>query len=414
MPSWWSKLKALFGGSPERPTERPAAEPAQWLDADAPGNPFDVPILDLMVTQTLVATSTDPQVAARSVSWSGRTGEDLEPGPLLERPAIDCNLTYAAARSLPEGLLHTPSSMDEKWVLAWRGGRVLVVHSWSGEIEAVADATHVDETLTIHELRLAESTPLSSGDPVAVLDWMIRSHALQQKLPFPADDATAALFEAVPFTAFTFFGNVIFCAARSWNPPPVERPLRSDGLLVRAVQSGDLDAVNSALGEDVDSPSTFEGYTPLHIAIVKGSLPLIARLLEAGADVRRRADGGMFALGIAIVHGHDDAVLDALAAAGAELDATNDDGFGALHAACEVGRVDAIEWLLARGADIEARTNRGFAPLHIAGALGHLDAAKALVSRGADRGAVSTDNKDVMALAREEGQAEVVAWLEAM
>src|SRR4051794_34424211 len=91
-------------GSREKPEpeERPRSA-ARWLAADAPENPFGVRLLDLMVTQDIVAASTDPEIAARSVSWAGARLDEFDLSPALRVPHVDCTLEYSTAKSLPDG-----------------------------------------------------------------------------------------------------------------------------------------------------------------------------------------------------------------------------------------------------------------------------------------------------------------------
>jgi hypothetical protein len=422
--NWWKKLFRRSNSNPSRPAKDlggdipppnrgRAQEKASWLPADGPGNPFNVELLDLMVTQTIVATTTDRAIAARSVSWSGSLGEELDITHVADLPPIDCVIRLPVERSLPDGLLFTPSSMDEKWVIAWRQGRIIAARSWTGSVEVVADAKRDGDTLLIERVRVLESSPFRTlGTLPHTFEWLLRSHALGEKLPFPAHDEGAAILEEAPLTAFSAFGNVIFCAAKSWKPPPVRKPLRSDGRVVAAIREGDLKKLARAVdaGEDVDAPSTFEGYTALHLAVVRGETPAVERLIALGADVNRRCDRDMFALGLAIVHGAPPELFGALERAGADLQASNADGFGALHAAAEVGNAWAVRWLVERGHRLDGRTTRGHTPLQIGCGLGHLEAVKALVALGAD---VSEPSPDGVALdiALREGHANVVEWL---
>ncbi|MEM7674905.1 MAG: ankyrin repeat domain-containing protein [Myxococcota bacterium] len=411
MSDWWSKL---FGWlSTDKPTaEAPVAEPARWLAADDPGNPFEFPILDLMITQSLMAASDDPAAASRAISWSQDLGASLNPQEVLAEAPISCDLRYPISGRLPDGLLFAPETMDQKWVICFREGRIIVARSWTGDVAAVAETRYDNDCLVIYELRIAASTPLLTDNPAEVFDWLIRSHALDQRLPFPADNGTAALFEQVPHTAFSAFGNVIFCAARMWAPP--EPPLlHSTGRVVQLIRQEDPDGAVAAVqaGEDIDAPSTFDGYTALHTAIVQGDLTSIQKLLAAGADIDRRSDSGMFALGIAIVHGHGLDVLDAIDAAGADLHQRNQDGFGALHAAAEVDRGDVIPWLVERGLEIEACTRHGHTALHVACGLGHLNAVRAVVKVGAKLDAPDANGRTAMEIARDEGHEAVAAWI---
>jgi ankyrin len=104
-------------------------------------------------------------------------------------------------------------------------------------------------------------------------------------------------------------------------------------------------------------------------------------------------------------------VIDLLLDRGADIEAADVKGFGALHAAAEVGSVTGIRYLLAKGAKIQAQTKNGLSPLHIACALGHIDATRELVERGADIAATS-ELGTPLEVARREGKGAVVAWLE--
>jgi hypothetical protein len=315
---------------------------------------------------------------------------------------------------LPDGLLFAPTSMDEKWVIAWRNGIIIAARSWTGMVDAIADARIEGSTLVIERIRAVESSPLVMvGDIPDTFEWLLRSHALREKLPLPVNSAGAAMFEETPLMAFSMFGNVIFCAARSWNPPPASKPVRSDGRVIRALRAGALADIERAIadGEDVDAPSTHAGYTALHLAVVRGDAQMVTRLVALGADPNRRADKGMFALGMAIVHDAPPELFAALEHAGVDLFAANDDGFNPLHAACEVGNAWAVRWLVERGHAFEPRTKRGHTPLQIACALGHLAAAQAMVGLGADLEAPSTDGT-ALDIARREGKNEVVNWIE--
>jgi hypothetical protein len=69
-------LKKLFGRAEtpaSTPTEAKAYLPAKWLEANDRGDPFGVPLLDLMELQRMVSRSRNaenkPKRAALSDSW---------------------------------------------------------------------------------------------------------------------------------------------------------------------------------------------------------------------------------------------------------------------------------------------------------------------------------------------------------
>jgi hypothetical protein len=393
MASWWKKV---FGGGDEkgRPPEPAAPQQprARWLPANDSGNPFGVPLLDLMMLQGYLATSKDPQAAARSVSWRESTGAELAPTAVAQRPPIDCELRYPCARSLPDGILYAPPSMDEKWVLALRDGHVMAARSWTGAVEALADARREGEMLVLERLRTVENTGLQMFGPVVeTFDWLVRSHALGQRIPLPVSDQGGAMLEQAPLSGFSSFGKVLFCAAKGWRPPPIKRPLRSDGDVILSARKGDVAALERAVksGADVDSPATFAGYTALHLSIVRKDVALFDALLELGASPAAVADHQTHALGIAVVHKAPMPIFEALAKSALDLTAPNEDGFTALHAAAEVNFPEIVPWLVQHGLSMDARTKRGHTPLHIACGLGHLEVAESLLAAGADANAAS-------------------------
>ncbi|HEY5949697.1 MAG TPA: ankyrin repeat domain-containing protein [Kofleriaceae bacterium] len=421
--SWWKKWfsRGDKATAPSAKTEKATApsaktEKARWLASGDPGNPFPAAILDLMVTQTLLATSTDPDIAARSVSWQKSIGDDIDDSLLADAPAVACTIQLPVDRALPRGLLFAPTSMDQKWVIAWRPPhQIIAARSWTGAAEASAHARIEGSTLIIEHVRAIAGSPLVTfGSLPMTFEWLLRSHALGERIPFPVDNDGAVMFENAPLAAFSAFGNIIFCAAKSWLPPTSKRPLRSDGRVIRAVRDRNASALATAVeaGDDVDAPSTFGGYTALHLAVIRDDVEMFERLVSLDAKLDRRADGGMFALGMAVVHKVSPALFAAMEAHGVDLLATNDDGFNALHAACEVGNAWAVRWLHERGHDLEARTGRGHTALQIACALGHLEAAQALVALGASVDAPSPDGTAVE-IAKREGRDDVEKWLRA-
>lgn len=410
---WFSKPAPAPEPAKPKQTEMPKVH---WLDAGSPGNPFPFAVLDLMFTQGLLSTSADPAVATRSVSWSTSIGDELDISGLLSLPEIPASIRLPVASSFPPGLIFTPRAMEQKWVIAWRPPHVIFARSWTGSVEAIGSTRIEDGSLIIDSLRVRPDSVLQPlGELPAIVEWMLRSHALGQRIPLPVSDGGAAMLEQVPVVAFSTFGSVVFCAARTWKPPPAPKPLRSDGRLVVLARQRDHEGLKKAVadGDDVNAPATFAGYTPLHLAIVNGDTALLKHLLALGADVNHRADRGMFSLAFAVVHAAPPELFEELLAAGVELQAANDDGFNALHAAGETGNTWAVRWLHEHGLELEARTRRNNTPLQIACALGHLDAAKALVALGADVTASSPEGT-ALDIARREGRPEVAAWLESL
>jgi hypothetical protein len=359
----------------------------------------------------VTSTTKDLELAERSLSW--RAGQDERLAWKLEGERFTCDLSYDAATSLPDGMLFVPATMEDKWVIAWRQGKIAAARSWTGATEAVGEAHLEAGRLRISSLSIAANSTLRAlGDPVATFDWLIKSHALNERIPLPVSAEGAEILRGVRLASFGPFGHRCFCAAIDYAAPRSKRPLRSDGALVAAVQDGDANRTEQLIanGGDIHAPSTFRGYTALHLAVVKGELELVKRLLQLGADASRHADEARTVLPLALVHGCNLQIIDLLLEAGAHLEAPDDNGFRSLHAAAEVGSVSGVRHLLIKGACIQAPSKRGLTPLHIACALGHLEAARELVSQGADP-TTPSDLGTPLEVARREGRDDMVDWL---
>ncbi|MBL8742994.1 MAG: hypothetical protein JNK04_17920, partial [Myxococcales bacterium] len=196
-----------------------APESGKWLEPGADGNPFDVRLLDLMANLGVTATTTDPAIAARSVSW--RLGGQRDIDVHVEGTTHGCDLRYPAPRELPEGMLYRPRQMEDKWVIVYRDGRMAAARSWTGETKAVARARHDGDELVLSEVTFADNAGFDVyGDPVAAFDWLIRAHALGARIPFPASADGIAILAAVPLSGFPMYGRQLFCAAVDYELGP--------------------------------------------------------------------------------------------------------------------------------------------------------------------------------------------------
>jgi ankyrin repeat protein len=137
--------------------------------------------------------------------------------------------------------------------------------------------------------------------------------------------------------------------------------------------------------------------TPLHRAARFGREDLAEALVAAGADVEAQNENGEHPLHVAAAYGHP-AVVKVLLAGHADVGARDRGGSTPLHAAAFGhggwenldARIEVAKLVLAAGADVNAREGGGFTPLRYAlGSEGRNSAmADLLLSHGADpRGA---------------------------
>lgn len=163
------------------------------------------------------------------------------------------------------------------------------------------------------------------------------------------------------------------------------------GLLVATAQLGSAEEVTELLGQgfDVNERDAF-GWTPLHHAAEYGDVPTSRILLDHGASQDLTASDGatpiMHALWGATwaqsgqqddrgrtYDGDHAGVIDALVAAGADVDRTDVNGSTALIMAAEGGRIEIVEALLRAGAQLDAVNRAGASALTQAAKGGHLE-----------------------------------------
>ncbi len=141
---------------------------------------------------------------------------------------------------------------------------------------------------------------------------------------------------------------------------------------------------------------------------VAQSLPLVAALLDAGADPN---DG--VTLPLAASAG-DIPVLEALLAHGANVDsAWATDGATSLYAILNWSRTpDGVIWLLEHGADPNAVfAENGETPLHVVARAWDVSLAEAMVAHGAEVGRTRADGRTPYAVAELNGNRAVADWL---
>ena len=173
--------------------------------------------------------------------------------------------------------------------------------------------------------------------------------------------------------------------------------------LHEAARTGDLDAVNHFIivhMADVNATTSY-GDTPLHYATGDGTgvghVPVVSVLIAAGANVNAKEDEGQVPLHQAAIKGNIP-VISMLIAAGADVNARNGYNQTPLHEAAEGGKAIAISVLIAAGASVNAKDAGGGTPLNEAARLAgydHISVAvfSALLAAGADVNAKNNNGK---------------------
>ena len=160
------------------------------------------------------------------------------------------------------------------------------------------------------------------------------------------------------------------------EPTAAEAP---DISIHKAARVGHIEAVKQhlAAGADVNAKDD-DGYTPLDYAVPAGK--------EETADLLRKhggISGAEDSIHVAAIMGNIEAVRQHLAA-GADVNAKNQNGSTPLHLAPASGHKEIAELLIARGADVNAKNKYGVTPLHFAAGYGRKETVELLIAKGAD------------------------------
>uniref|UniRef100_A0A8C1YMT5 Poly [ADP-ribose] polymerase n=1 Tax=Cyprinus carpio TaxID=7962 RepID=A0A8C1YMT5_CYPCA len=154
------------------------------------------------------------------------------------------------------------------------------------------------------------------------------------------------------------------CVFRSSHCPSGSAEPRE---LFEACRSGDLERVKKLVcPENVNSRDTAgRKSTPLHFAAGFGRRDVVDYLLQHGANVHARDDGGLISL----------------------------------HNACSFGHAEVVNLLLQHGADANSRDNWNYTPLHEAATKGKIDVCIVLLQHGAEPTIRNTDGRTALDLA---------------
>jgi hypothetical protein len=117
---------------------------------------------------------------------------------------------------------------------------------------------------------------------------------------------------------------------------------------------------------NVNVKDDWRGYTPLHYAACHGHIEIARLLLQNGAEVNAKCNGGSTPLHSAAAHGHVE-ILHLLVENGADLEAQANNGSRALHYTAFHGHLPFTQELISRyHVDINSRENNGTTALTFA------------------------------------------------
>ena len=155
-----------------------------------------------------------------------------------------------------------------------------------------------------------------------------------------------------------------------------------DSNLIGWVRDDDIAQVRAWLADGANPNAVDNGTTALMWAAYKGNSQIVKALLAAGASVNATDNNGFTALMNSAVKGQSE-VAKALLAAGANMNMTAHEGKTALIMAAHMGHLAFVKVLLAAGANPNVAKHSGWTALMMAAYYSHPDVAKILLDCGA-------------------------------
>lgn len=151
------------------------------------------------------------------------------------------------------------------------------------------------------------------------------------------------------------------------------------------VANGDIEQLRILLeaGGDPNEAETDEHWQPLLEAAHHDYVEVARLLLNAGADMSLRNEGGETALRMAIQQGSL-GVFRLLVERGCKLDMEQDEPAWLLTQSAGQGHLELVEWLLAQGVNVDITNDSGCTALTLAAKGSHLDVVETLLRAGAD------------------------------
>jgi hypothetical protein len=345
-----SFFKKLFGTDKKQET-KPSEDNLPWIEASE--NPWGLKLLDLRpISQTMLSTSQDPQMATNAISYGGEDGTFFWGQKPNNSRTISSKIVLPIDGVLAPGVLFTPNTMEHKWAIYFDGEFLIFIRSWLRQVFVIAKSSQRNDHLFIENITGEFTEGETKEFTNSFLNFLLISHSIGEVVPAPLPKKLETNSRSAGLWAFSSYGNMAHIGTFDETfIAPTTGKMRSHSLLHIAVAKSDIHEIEKQVRDGINVNSLAgDGLATLHWSIATENIEPMQKLLELGADPNVKTTQGATPI-MNAVQSNKIEHLKTLLKSGALVNAKDNRGFTALHRAAEMGHIEILQLLLINGAD---------------------------------------------------------------
>ncbi len=177
-----------------------------WIGRDH--NPFRLRIYDCRsFTRTMVATTTDPGIAARFASLRNQDGRHNRDTLPRDAVSVPCQIRYSTPVDLRDGPVFRARQMEEKWDIDFYAGKLYFSRSWTGSLELVGLTDKNTTRLAISGVNAAAPNREARETVVRDMDFLIKTYIFDREVPHCLPSNLSATEKSIVVYSFSKFGR---------------------------------------------------------------------------------------------------------------------------------------------------------------------------------------------------------------